>query len=84
MSTLNLTLDDDLLAQAQDYAQRTGTDLSVLVAELLRPVVTAAPLQRQPTLEDVNALAGCISLPPNFDYKAVYGDHLWEKYMGLE
>lgn len=71
MSTLTLTLDDDLLAQAEAYAQRTGTDLSVLVAEALRPIV-AAPRTRRPLSPQVAALLGCISLPPDFNYK----DHL--------
>ena len=71
MSTLTLTLDDDLASQARDYARRTGTDLSVLVAEFLRPVV-AAPRTRRPLSPQVAALLGCISLPPDFNYK----DHL--------
>ncbi len=84
MSTLSLTLDDDLVTQAQEYARRTGTDLSVLVAELLRPVVVSAPPRHRPTAAEVEALAGCISLPPDFDYKATYGDYLWDKYMKPE
>ncbi|WP_310395072.1 DUF6364 family protein [Hymenobacter sp.] len=79
MSTLTLTFDDDLATQAQEYAQRTGTDLSVLVAELLRPVVAPAR-KRRPLSPEVAALAGCISLPPGFDYKTALGDALWEKY----
>lgn len=79
MSTLTLTLDDDLTAQAQEYARRTGTDLSVLVAELLRPVV--APVrQRRALSPEVAALAGCISLPADFDYKTFMGDELSKKY----
>ena len=78
MSTLTLTLDDDLLARAEAYAQRTGTNLSVLVAELLRPVVTAR--QRRPLSPEVAALSGCISLPPDFNYKTALGDALQEKY----
>ena len=36
MSTITLTLDDDFLAQAEAYAQRTGTDLSALMTSSLR------------------------------------------------
>lgn len=79
MSTLTLTLDDDLLARAEAYAQRTGTNLSVLVAELLRPVVAPAR-QRRPLSPEVAALSGCISLPPDFNYKTALGDALQEKY----
>ena len=79
MSTLTLTFDDDLASQAQEYARRTGTDLSVLVAELLRPVVAPAR-KRRPLSPEVEALAGCITLPPDFDYKTALGEALAEKY----
>lgn len=79
MSTLTLTLDDELANQAQEYTRRTGTDLSALVAELLRPVV--APVRRRrPLSPEVEALSGCISLPLDFDYKTALGDALQEKH----
>lgn len=79
MPTLTFTLDDDLASQVHEYARRTGTDLSVLVAELLRPVV--APARKRRALSpEVEALAGCISLPPDFDYKTALDDALREKY----
>lgn len=75
MSTLTLTLDDDLLARAEAYAQRTGTNLSVLVAELLRPVVTAAPVSKSnPLPPELAALYGCISLPLGYNYKEHLGE----------
>ena len=80
MSTLTFTLDDDLARQAQEYARRTGTDLSVLVAGLLRPVVALPGRKRRPLSPEVEALAGCIKLPPDFDYKTELGNALWEKY----
>ena len=80
MSTLTLTFDDDLAQQAQEYARRTGTDLSVLVAGLLRPVVAAPARKRRPLSPEVEALYGCISLPPGFDYRTALGEALAEKY----
>ncbi|WP_210521479.1 DUF6364 family protein [Hymenobacter terricola] len=79
MSTLTLTFDDDLARQAQEYAQRTGTDLSVLVAELLRPVVALPARKRRPLSPEVEALSGCISLLPDFDYKTVLGEAISER-----
>jgi hypothetical protein len=79
MSTLTFTLDDDLAAQAQEYARRTGTDLSVLVAELLRPVVAAPARKRRPLSPEVATLAGCISLPFDFDYKEYLGAAISER-----
>lgn len=80
MSTLTFTLDDSLVSQAQDYARRTGTDLSVLIAELLRPVVSPAR-KRRPISPQVAALAGCIKLPPDFDCQTTVGEALREKYL---
>ena len=71
---LTLTLDDDLVSQAQEYAQRTGTDLSVLVAELLRPVVTKSVSEPKPLPPELAALYGCISLPPGYNYKEHLGE----------
>jgi Family of unknown function (DUF6364) len=80
MSTLTFTLDDNLVDYAQEYARRTGTDLSVLVAELLRPVVSPVR-KRRPISPQVALLAGCVKMPPDFDYKTALGDALREKYL---
>ena len=80
MSTLTFTLDDDLVQQAREYARRTGTDLSVLIAELLRPVVAAPARKRRTLSPEVAALSGCISLPADFDYKTELGEALQGKY----
>ena len=74
MSTLSLTLDDDLVTQAQEYARRTGTDLSVLVAELPRPVVANPADESKPLPPELAALYGCISLPPSYNYKEHWGE----------
>jgi hypothetical protein len=73
MSTLTLTFDDDLVSQAQEYARRTGTDLSVLVAELLRPVVAKSISESKALPPELAALYGCISLPPGYNYKEHLG-----------
>lgn len=75
MPTLTLTLDDDLLARAQAYAQRTGIDLSALVAEALRPIVQP-PLVAKPLPPELAVLYGSISLPPGYDYKEHLGEHI--------
>ncbi len=81
MSTLTFTLDDDLVYQAQEYARRTGTDLSVLVAELLRPVVVPSPeVAGRPLAPELAALYGCISLPADYNYK----DHIADNYLERE
>ena len=69
MSTLTLTLDDYLLAQAEAYAQRTGIDLSALVANVLRPIVAKPATEAKPIPPELAALHDCITLPPGYDYK---------------
>lgn len=69
MSILTLTLDDDLLAQAEAYARRTGIDLSALVASALRPIVASTAGVAKPLPPELAKLYGCISLPLGFDYK---------------
>ena len=79
MSTLTLTLDDDLLARAEAYAQRTGTDLSALVAEALRPIVEKTSVAAEPLPPELAALYGCISLPPGYDYKEELADAILDR-----
>ena len=74
MSTLTLTLDDDLLAQAEAYARRTGVDLSTLVASALQPIVRTAAVKDEALPPELAVLYGCISLPPGFDYKEHLAD----------
>ncbi len=78
MSTLTLTLDDDLLAQAEAYAQRTGTDVPALIEHLLRPVLKAEQVRRDlpPELAE---LFGCITLPDDFDYKEALADAITDR-----
>jgi hypothetical protein len=74
MSTLTLTFDDDFVAQVEAYARRTSTDLSVLVAELLGPVIASPVAETQPLPPELVALYGCISLPSNYNYKEHLGE----------
>ncbi len=79
MSTLTLTLDDNLLAQAEAYAQRTGIDLSALVANALRPIVAEADVLTKPLPPELAALYGCISLPPGYNYKEELADAILDR-----
>jgi hypothetical protein len=76
MSTLTLTFDDDFVAQAEAYAQRTGTDLAALFASAVRPIIAKSVSEQKPLPPELAALYGCISLPPDYNYK----DHLGEVF----
>lgn len=73
MPTLTLTFDDDFVAQAEAYAQRTGTDLAALFTNAVQPII-APERVRRPLSPQVTALLGCITLPPDFDYKEALAD----------
>jgi len=68
MSTLTLTFDDDFVAQARAYAQRTGTDLAVLFRDAVQPIIARTEGEKNLPPE-LAALYSCISLPPDFNYK---------------
>jgi hypothetical protein len=74
MSTLTLTFDDDFVAQAEAYAQRTGTDLAALFANAVRPIITKSTAESKPLPPELAALYGCISLPAGYDYKEHLGE----------
>ncbi|OGX87514.1 DUF6364 family protein [Hymenobacter coccineus] len=73
MSQLTITLDDDLLQAAQDYARQHGQELDKLVAGLLqaavRPAEPAVPALVRPSLTAVQRLYGSLKAPADFDYK---------------
>jgi hypothetical protein len=81
MSQLTLTLDDDLLQAAQNYAQQQGQKLETIVAELLkatvRPSVTPPARPLSPLVQE---LYGSVSLPADFDYRTAIAEAIQEKH----
>ena len=87
MSQLTITLDDDLLQDAQAYARQHGQALDALVANYLQATVRpAAPEPAAPALTTeqrltiVRKLAGSVKIPTDFDYKKELEEGLAEKY----
>ncbi len=87
MSQLTITLDDNLLQAAQEYARQQGQELDALVSQLLADTVRlAAPALQVPakTTEErlaiVRRLAGSLKAPADFDYKKELEEGLAEKY----
>lgn len=91
MSQLTITLDDNLLQAAQEYARRHGQELDKLVAELLQAAVQplAQPetgpsvLPTRPLSPIIQELYGSVKLPDNFDYKTAVEEAILEKYNRL-
>nr|GFD43322.1 hypothetical protein [Tanacetum cinerariifolium] len=86
MSQLTITLDDNLLQAAQEYARQHGQKLDALVARLLADTVrpTASEPQQTETIEErlamVRQLSGSVKLPADFDYRVVVAEELAKKY----
>lgn len=91
MSQLTITLDDNLLQAAQEYARQHGQALDALVAQLLAEAVrpaapeppTPAPVVEQPIQglsPRIQRLYGSLKAPADFDYKKELEDGLAEKY----
>jgi len=87
MSQLTITLDDNLLQAAQEYARQQGQELDALVSRLLADAVRpTAPTPHAPTqtseerLAIVRRLVGSLKAPADFNYKKELEEGLAEKY----
>ena len=87
MSQLTITLGDDILQAAQEYAHRQGQELNAWVAQVvvnaikpaaLEPAASSMPLSQRLAL--VHKLAGSLKAPADFDYKKELEEGLAEKY----
>ncbi len=85
MSQLTITLDDNLLQAAQEYAHRHGQDFNAWVAQLLaeamQPAADAPDDQpARPLSPRIQRLLGAVKVPADFDYKKVLDEAMRERY----
>ena len=90
MTTLTLTLPDDLVQRAETYAHESGRSLEAIVETYLESIVRESAPGLPPHLAQLRGaislspqvakLYGAVELPPDFDYKQTLADALWEKY----
>ena len=82
MATITLTLPDDLMQQAEAYAQAHGKELDELLKDYLQQLLPESPnvMEISPA---ILKLMGSVQLPPDFDYKQALTDALWEKYNNI-
>lgn len=78
---LTLTIEEEVIRQAKVYAASTGRSLSDIVENYLKSLqsTSAKKVKFSPK---VSKLKGIISVPEDFDYKAVLADELTKKYLG--
>lgn len=80
---LTLTIEQDILEQAKQYAHAHGKSLSQLVANYFKYLVERKPENNiTPAIvsQRVKRLGGMIQLAPDFDYKAMLAAEIESKY----
>ncbi|MEO6524074.1 MAG: DUF6364 family protein [Mucilaginibacter sp.] len=76
---LTLTMEDQVIDSAKEYARKEGKSLSGIVENYLRS--TSAHKESDSKLSPkVAKMMGVIKLPDDFDYKKELGNALLKKY----
>lgn len=79
---LTLSIEQEVIDRAKEYAKQQGISLSKLVQELLRSKATpSTPEVEVP--EEFKGIYGAFDLPEDFDYKKELSKILKEKYERL-
>jgi hypothetical protein len=79
---LTLTIDENVVTEAKQYAAETGNSLSEIVEAYLKSL--HGKLQHQHTFSPaVQGLKGILSVSDDFDYKKALADELVKKNLGL-
>ncbi len=80
---LTLSVDQEVIDRAKEYARQQGISLSKLVQQLLSK--EAKPKKTEVEVpEALKGVYGAFELPEDFDYKKEKAKYLWEKYNSLE
>ena len=78
---LTLRLNDSVIERAKTYAKSQRISLSKMIESYLDSLTREKDSDSKISITPlVESLSGVINLPPDFDYKNEYADHLTEKY----
>jgi len=79
---LTLTLEQEIIEQAKQYASAHGKSLSELVTNYFKFLIERKPSPEAPKIksERVKRLKGLIKLEPDFDYKSMLAAEKELKY----
>ncbi len=76
-----LSIDDDIIKKAKEFAKKNNTSLSQLIENYLSEVTTKDTHNNAIEISPlVKSLSGVLDLPQNFNYKKDISKHLQEKY----
>ena len=78
-TNITLTLDSQLVEQAEAYARATGHSLAEIVENALKATIQPVPEPRVFSPQ-VQELFGSLKLPDDFDYKESLTEALRERY----
>lgn len=83
MSKLTLSINQDVIENAKEYAKASGKSLSSIVEEYLKSLSKKKKYDNKKSPTDiVNELRGCVKLPEDAGtYKEIVQDALIEKYL---
>ncbi len=78
---LTLSIEEDILRQAKEYAAETGSSLSSIVENYFK-TLRGGKKRRKKFSPAVQELMGSVPLPDNFDYKEFLSEELSKKHLG--
>lgn len=79
---LTLTIEQDVIQKAKEYAKNKNRSLSDLIENYLKSLTQEEPKEKKKTLSPiVQSLKGSFKMPANFDYKEELRKGLEEKYL---
>ena len=79
---LTLTIEQDVIQKAKEYAKNKNRSLSDLIENYLKSLTQEEPKEKKKTLSPiVQSLKGSFKMPANFDYKKELRKGLEEKYL---
>ena len=79
--TLTLSIDQNVVDSAENYAKHTEKSLAQLVEEYLLSLSTKNSVNNQPLGPITRQLAGIIKLEKNISHKELLANALTEKYL---
>lgn len=78
---LTLTIEENLIVKAKNYARKKNRSLSNLIENYLKAIVNEDVVEEIETTSIVNSLKGSFKMPKDFDYKMELSKRLSEKYL---
>ena len=81
---LTLSIDENIVAEAKEYAKESGKSLSKIIEGYLKGLKNKKKTSRQDELPPVlKRLHGCIKTDDTRDYKEIYREAIMDKYNEL-